>query len=165
MNARGWMRQGLAVLAFGASLAATASLAQEDEHDEHVFAAGAITIDHPWARAAAAGSDTLAFFETENEGGPDILLSASTTIAASVEIVGLALTGDTIDMVPVGPIEIPTGTFELDPGGLALALRGLTADLAEGTEFELTLVFAEAGEVTVHVAVETADAMTHGHAH
>ncbi len=159
--------RGLAASVVGVLVAMPAGVAQEehDEHDEHVFVVGAITIDHPWARAAHAGEDTLVFFETHNEGEPDTLLSASVEIAGAVEIVGLTLTGDEIQMVPIGPIEIPAGEFELDPGGLALTLRGLTADLTEGTEFELTLMFEHAGETEIHVMVEAEGAMTHGHMH
>lgn len=158
------LARGLTAAAIGILAATPTSLAQED-HDEHVFTVGAITIDHPWAQAAGSGSDTLVFFETRNEGEPDTLLSASAEIAGAVEIVGLTLIGDEIQMVPIGPIEIPAGEFELDPGGLALALRGLTMELTEGAEFELTLVFELAGETEIHVSVEAEDAMIHGHAH
>lgn len=149
-------------LAF-AGLLSTAALAQEA--DEHVFVAGTLTIEHPWVRAAPAGSDTLAFVEIINAGPADTLLSISTAAATSAEIVGLTLEGGVIGMVPVGPVEIPTGAFSFDPGGLGFAFRGLAEALVEGTEIELTLIFAIAGEVAIHVLVEAAGAMAHGHAH
>lgn len=155
------MRNSFA-LAF-AGLLSTAALAQEA--DEHVFVAGALTIEHPWVRAAQAGADTLAFAEFINTGPADTLLSVTTSVAASAEIVGLTLDGGVIGMVAIGAIEIPTGAFSFDPGGLAVALHGLTEALVEGAEIELTLTFAIAGEVTIHVLVEAADAVAHGHAH
>ena len=158
------MRSAFARLTAAFALTASAAVAQIVE-DEHVFVFGALTIEHPWARAAVAGNDTLAFTEIINAGPPDRLLSAATPVAASVEIVGLAITGDRIETIPVGPIEIPAGEFELDPGGLGLALRDLVQPLVQGTEFEMTLTFEQAGEVTIHVLVEAANAMAHGHAH
>lgn len=149
-------------LAF-AGLLATSALAQEA--DEHVFVAGPLTIEHPWVRAAPAGGETLAFAEIINVGAPDTLLGASSPAAATIEIVGLLIDGGAIGMMPVGPIEIPTGAFTLDPGGLGLALRDLAAELVEGTEIELTLTFAIAGAVTIHVLVEATNAMAHSHAH
>lgn len=149
-------------LAF-AGLLASSALAQE--MDEHVFVAGPLTIEHPWVRAAAAGGETLAFTEIINVGAPDTLLGASSPAAGSVEIVGLVIDGGAIVMAPIGPIEVPTGAFTFDPGGLGLALRDLVADLVEGTEIEVTLTFATAGAVAIHVLVEAAGAMAHSHAH
>ncbi|MCW5714834.1 MAG: copper chaperone PCu(A)C [Bauldia sp.] len=155
------MRNSFA-LAF-AGLLSTAALAQET--DEHVFTAGALTIEHPWVRAAQAGADTLAFAEFINTGPADTLLSVAAPVAAAAEIVGLTLEGGVIGTVAVGPVEIPTGAFSFDPGGLGLMLHGVAEALAVGTEIELTLSFAIAGEVTIHVLVEPANAMAHSHAH
>lgn len=155
------MRNSFA-LAF-AGLLSTAALAQEA--DEHVFVAGALTIEHPWVRAAQAGTDTLAFVEIINTGPADTLLAVATSAAASAEIVGLTPEGGVIGMVVVGPVEIPTGAFSFDPGGLGIALHAVMDALVEGAEIELTLTFAIAGEVTIHVVVEPATAMEYGHAH
>lgn len=145
-------------------LAASTAFAQEHD-DEHMFTGGDITIEHPWVRAAAAGADTLMFFESENEGETDTLLSATADVAASIEIVGLSIVGDRVEMIPIGPIEIPAGTFEFDPGGLALALHGLSEALTVESEIEVTLIFANAGEIEIHVLVEPSDAMFHSHNH
>lgn len=145
---------------------AGAALAQDDHaEDEHVVVFGDLVIEHAWARAAPAGADTLVFLEIENEGAPDVLAGATTDAARDVTIVGLVIAGDVITTVPVGPVEVPTGVFEMDPGGLALSLAGLTANLVVGEEFALTLTFENAGTVEIHVLVEPAGAMTHSHAH
>ena len=152
--------------AFGVALIAFAAGAQEaEEHEDEVFAIGGLTVADPWTRAAAAGADTLVFFETMNEGPADTLVAATTASAASVEIVGLTLAGGQIGTTPIGPIEIPAGEFEFDPGGLALALRGLTANLDEGAEIEITLTFAALGDLPIHVLVGPADGAQHPHGH
>lgn len=127
--------------------------------EENFFTLGAITVGLPWARAAAAGSDTLAFFKLDNAGDADTLVSASAEIAYAIEVVGLVNRDGAISTVPIGPMELPAGRMLFDPGGLALALRGLTRALDTGDSFELTIMFAKAGALTVEVGVEPARAM------
>jgi copper(I)-binding protein len=148
---------GLAGLAMGAAVA-------QEHADEHEVSVGDITIVHPWARAAAAGADTLVFFEIENTGAPDKLTGAATEVAGSVEIVGATMTGGESGWQLVGPVDVSAGDFDFDPNGLGLQLKGLTQELAQGGEFELALTFEHAGEVHVHVEVERADATQHSHA-
>ena len=63
-----------------------------------------------------------------------------------------------VTTIPVGPIELSTGRLPFDPGGLGLALVDLRRDLAVGETFDLELVFATAGALTVTVGVEASDA-------
>src|SRR5579872_94296 len=112
-----------------AAVTATAASAQEINS----WKVGDITVSIPWARAARAGSDTLAFFKVNNAGASDMLVSASTQVARSVEIVGLVNQGGKITTQPIGStIELPPGQMLFDPGGLGLALHGLTRDLVMG---------------------------------
>lgn len=160
--------RGLLPTAFAAAilLPSMAVGQEDDEHDdEHVFTVGEITVEHPWARAAVAGSDTLAFAEFINAGPDDRIVSMTTDVAASVTLVGLTNMNGVIEMVPVGEFDLPGGEFEFDPGGLGFSLSGLTQDLVEGAEFEMTVTFSDAGELTFHVLVEAADAMAHSHNH
>lgn len=138
---------------------------EHEDHDEHVVAFAGLVIDHPWMRAAARGADTLMFFEAENEGLEDTLLGAEAAFASSAEIVGLTLDGDRIAVMPVGPIEVGEGRTLFDPGGLAIALTELSVELVEGTIVEVTLNFAERGEIVVDVLVEAANALSHSHNH
>lgn len=63
---------------------------------------------------------------------------------------GFAMMG----MREIDRLEIPAGTtVELVPGGYHLMLIDLAEDLVPGTEYDLTLTFAEAGEITVTVEV------------
>lgn len=62
--------------------------------------------------------------------------------------------GSMMEMVHVDRIPIPAGeTVHLEPGGFHVMLLELAAPLEAGSEFELTLTFAEAGEVTVTAVV------------
>jgi copper(I)-binding protein len=139
-----------------AAAAVPAALAQEINS----WTAGSITVSIPWARAARAGSDTLAFFKVNNAGASEMLVSASTAVARSVEIVGLVNQGGKITTQSIGPtIELPPGQMLFDPGGLGLALRGLTRDLVMGADFDLTLTFQKAGRLTVPVGITAPNAM------
>ena len=132
--------------------------------EEHVAAAGDIRIVHPWARAATAGGETLVFMEILNSGAADRLLGGETDAAEDVHIVGLSLAGETVSVTEVGPVDIRPGDFDLDPGGLALELHGLSADLVAGSHFDMTVIFEGAGPIALEVEVEAADASQHSHA-
>ena len=63
---------------------------------------------------------------------------------------GFAMMG----MRELDALSIPAGeTVELAPGGFHLMLIDLAEDLVPGATFDLTLTFADAGEVTVNVEV------------
>jgi copper(I)-binding protein len=150
-------RRVLALVACLSVIAALPPVARAEE--ENFFTIGAITVGLPWARAANAGADTLAFFKVDNAGAPDTLLSASTEVAGSIEIVGLVNRGGKIGTTVIGPIELPAGRMLFDPGGLGLALHDLTRDLVMGEDFDLTLTFQNAGPLTIPVGIEAPRAM------
>ena len=152
------------------SLTALAGVLLISSAGAHELKSGSITVEHPWARPAAAGN-SAAYFVLENSGAADRLIGVSSDVAESV-----AMHSTTIDaqgvgrMVPVQAVDLPAGaaaTFA--PGGLHVMLVGLTKPLAEGQEFPLTLTFETAGAVTVEVAVEktashgAGDVMQHKH--
>ena len=57
-------------------------------------------------------------------------------------------------MQEVESIPLPAGeTVKLEPGGYHIMLLDLAEPLEEGMEFELTLTFEQAGELTVTVTV------------
>ena len=145
------------------ALVATLSVPAFAQEEAHEVTAGSITIVHPWARAAAAGSDTLVFMEILNAGEPDTLESARTEIAG-VTIVGATMVDGVATYQEVGAVKIASGDFDLDPTGLGLRLSALTAELRQGEDFELTLHFSQAGDIVMHVEIEAADATQHSHA-
>jgi copper(I)-binding protein len=112
------------------------------------FKLGAITVSHPWVAPAASEAAAM-FLEMRNDGPrPDRLIAAATPIAGLVifrERDGTPL--EYYDLLPKRPVS-------LQPGRRYIALRDLKAPLALDDTFPATLHFAEAGSLTVTVAVE-----------
>ncbi|HZE91001.1 MAG TPA: copper chaperone PCu(A)C [Rhizobacter sp.] len=127
----------------------------------HSFQLGAISIGHPYARATTAAQPTGgAYLTLTNKGADDRLLSASADVAKSVELHRMTMEGDVMHMRRLDAVDVPAGqTVELKPGALHVMLVGLKAPLQQGDHFPMTLKFEKAGEVTVQVNVEAADAM------
>ncbi len=128
----------------------------------HDFKAGALRIDHPYATPSRPGLTTGAvyFRGIRNTGrADDKLLSASTPVAASVEIHRMQMQGDVMQMRAVPALEIPAGaTVDLkhsQPSGYHLMLLDLKAPLKDGDRFPVTLRFEKAGSHEVQVWVQT----------
>lgn len=157
-----------------AGLVATACVTGAAAHE---FKAGALTIEHPWARATVPVAKVGGgYFTVVNSGSAaDRLISVSVPpeVAARVEIHEMLMKDGVMSMreIPAG-IEIPAaGKVALQPGkdggAYHLMLMGLKAPLKEGSKFAGKLVFEKAGEVAVEFKVEgmaeKADAhATHG---
>lgn len=138
----------------------------------HGFRAGDLRIDHPYATPSRPGVQTGAvyFRGIENRGRvADRLLSASTPVAASVEIHHMHMDGDIMRMRAVPALDLPAKSEvrlrHSTRNGYHLMLTGLTAPLKDGDRFSLTLRFERAGEHEVQVWVQTprAGASTHSH--
>ncbi|WP_375593491.1 copper chaperone PCu(A)C [Algihabitans albus] len=133
----------------------------------HDYKVGAISIDHPWARAsmgmAKAGA---AYMVLTNDGSaPDRLVSASAEVADAVELHTHLMEDGVMRMRQVQAIEVAPGAPSvLEPGGLHVMLIGLKEPLTAGESFPMTLTFEQAGEITVEVAVEAMGG-GHGHSH
>jgi copper(I)-binding protein len=125
------------------------------------FKAGAITIDHPYARATVAGQPTGGgFMRLVNGGSADRLVSASAGVSKSVELHVMKMEGDVMQMRQVDAIDLQPGkTVELKPGGYHVMFIGLKAPLKAGDTFPMRLKFEKAGEVSVNVKVEAPGAM------
>lgn len=135
----------------------------------HEVRAGALTIDHPWARATAPGAPNGAvYFTLENEGAEaDRLLGASGEVAERIELHQHLHEDGVMKMREVaGGIALPAKSeVAFAPGGLHVMLLGLKQPLAAGSAFPLRLRFERAGEVDVQVEVEKADAKPMPHRH
>ena len=123
----------------------------------HEITAGALTIQHPWARATAGSAKVGALYlAIGNKGAePDRLLGVSTAAAEKCEL-HLSETSDGImKMRMVDGIDLPAGggaTFA--PQGAHIMLMGLTAPLKKGDHFAATLHFEKAGDVAIEVLVQ-----------
>jgi copper(I)-binding protein len=146
-------------------LAGPALLLADPAHAHHDTTVGAITIGHPWARAAGANTNGAAYMTLRNAGPQaDKLVAASTPVARTVELHTHIRDGEVMRMRPVTDIPVPAGqTVRLRPGGLHVMLIGLTEPLRQGATVPMTLRFERAGETTVQVEVQAAGARGHTH--
>ncbi len=127
----------------------------------HEYHAGALYIDHPHARPTPPGARTgAAYFSVTNKGGSqDRLLRASSPRATAVELHSMSMDGNVMRMRAMPAVALPAGAMvKLEPGGLHVMLSGLKQPLKAGERFPVTLVFENAGPVTVEIAVVAAGA-------
>ena len=132
-------------------------------HAGEVTTLGPLEIDTPWARASVGTARPgVAYVTIRNTGSePDELVGIETPVAAHPEVHEMVKDGDVMKMRPAAPIEIPPGgEVRLEPGGLHIMLMQLQEPLEEGGSIPLTLIFAEAGEVTVSAPVAAIGAST-----
>jgi copper(I)-binding protein len=122
---------------------------------------GDLRIEAPMLRATPPNAPVAGgFLRIENTGGTDDTLVAaaiSGDVAREVELHEMAMEDGVMSMFEVeGGIEVPAGeTVALVPGGLHIMLMGLQAPLDAGGAHSVTLIFAEAGEVTLDFPVLT----------
>jgi copper(I)-binding protein len=126
----------------------------------HGAQAGDLLLDHAYAVPSAPGEPHgKAYLRgIKNTGGQaDRLLSASTPIAAAVDLQSLMKHGNDLHTQTVTAIELRAYTTTLlrHTGDYQLLLRDLKQPLKDGDRFELTLNFARAGTQNVKVWVQT----------
>ena len=128
------------------------------------YKVGSIVIEQPWTRAAPQGRTGAGYMVLRNSGStPDRLVSASTPAARQVETHTMSMTDGIMRMRAVPTLELPPGgEIRLAPGVLHLMLVELTKALETGKSIPLTLVFEQAGAVTIELAVEKAGARAPG---
>ena len=129
-----------------------------------------IEIHDPYARAATANAKTgAAFMVIHNHGGaPDRLISASSDIAARVELhTHEEDANGVMKMIHVEEgFELPTdGEIAMKRGGAHVMFMGLNGPLEHGDTVSVTLTFETAGDVVIDVPVdlERQDHGGHGH--
>jgi copper(I)-binding protein len=113
----------------------------------------------PAARMQDAGMSGTgaAYMAIANAGAEgDHLIAGSTDVAEVVEIHEIVDVSGVMETRPLADgLEVPAqGEVILEPGGYHVMLIGLTRSLEPGMTFDLTLTFAQAGEVTVPVSVQ-----------
>jgi len=99
---------------------------------------------------------TAAYMIIENPSDdPDRLLSASSEIAATVEIHETTMDGEVMHMRPVEDgVTVPAnGQVELKPRGLHIMLMGVRDSLEPGDTVTLTLKFESGRTITVEAPV------------
>lgn len=119
---------------------------------------GDLVIAQPWTRATPGGAKVGgAFLTIENKGSsPDRLISATTDIAAKVEVHEMKTDNGVMAMRPSesGVTIDPGKTVKLAPGGYHLMLFDLKAPLKQGDKVPVTLQFEKAGKVNLSFDVQ-----------
>ena len=123
----------------------------------HSHEKGDLQIRHPWSRATPPGAKVAAgYFEIRNNGKQsDRLLSASTPVAAKVEMHVTEHAGEVAKMRQLRAFEVPgRERLALEPNGAHLMLVDLVQPLKKGERFPMTLRFERAGEIEVQFEVQ-----------
>ena len=138
----------------------------------------AVSVVDAWARPAAAGTNSAAYFQLFNGSDEaDSLLSAESSVARVVEIHETMMMdmsehmgegdemGDSdstemgveaMQMVPQERVDIGEGeTVVFEPGGLHIMMIDLQQELSVGDEIELTLNFESGLSLALTVEVKS----------
>jgi copper(I)-binding protein len=144
------------VTAFVLGTATLTAMADDPAHAHHPMSA-APAVTQPWSRAMPPTAPTGAvYFVLRNPGDtPDRLIGVKTPRAEKAELHTHVHKGEVMSMERIDSVEIPAGgevTFK--PGGSHVMLFKLSEPLVAGERFPLTLIFENAGEVAVDVAIQ-----------
>jgi copper(I)-binding protein len=124
-----------------------------------------IQVSDAWARATIAGQPSAAVYLTiVNAGrGDDRLVGVSTPIAKDATLHSSSSEGGIMRMRMLSDgIAVPAGaTVKLQPSGNHAMLTGVSAPLAKGSNFPLSLRFERSGERKVDVRVLEPSASGH----
>ncbi|MFV0455021.1 MAG: copper chaperone PCu(A)C [Pseudomonas sp.] len=157
------------VATFLLGTASLTALANDHTHaHSHASKAQAFEITQVWSRAMPPSAPTGAvYFSLRNPSGQaDRLTGAHTPRAERAELHTHVHKGDMMRMEQVEAVEVPAdGQVAFEPGGHHVMLFKLSEPLAAGDHFPLTLVFEQAGEVTVEVSVQEQPPQGHGDSH
>jgi len=125
-----------------------------------------VAVENPWARATPGNAANGAAYLTLTGTAANRLVSASSPVAANVELHEVINDNGVMKMRAIPGIEIVPGKpTTLVPGGLHVMLLGLRQPLRQGESFPLTLTFAQGAPVTVQVPVQAVGAMGGGTPH
>lgn len=151
-----WLLLILALTACGPNQPSSEALASQN----------GIEVFDAWVRAAApkpemapgahaGGAVTGAFMLLKNSTDqPDVLISASSDVAKDVQIHETTMQDGVMSMAEVAGVTVPAGaSTELKPGGYHVMLIGLQRELKVGETITLSLVFKNAGEITLQLPV------------
>ena len=104
-----------------------------------------VTIDKPWVRTTVAQQTTTGAFMTLTSAQDGKLVSASSPVAASVEVHEMKMDGNVMKMRPVDALPLPAGKpVELKAGAYHMMLMGLKAPVKAGDVVPIKLVVEDA---------------------
>ena len=121
--------------------------------------AGSLRIEQAWARETPPGATVgAAYLRIVNGGAADVLRGASTPVARHVELHSSTVENGIMRMRPLPELAVPAHqTVVFKPGTLHMMLIDLVRPLKAGERVHLTLMFRDAGSVSVDVPVRGLD--------
>ena len=136
----------------------------------HSYQFGDMKIGHAWMRAVPAGSSVgAAYMPLYYSGGTkekdfDVLLSASTPIADTVEFHNTVMNGDVMEMKHIPKIIVVSGMpIPMQPKGVHMMLFGIKKPVLKGEVVPMTLEFQKTGKVNIELHVADIGAMAGEH--
>ena len=123
---------------------------------------GTLALQNQYVKPTISGQTTTAGYLTISNSGPDDkLLSASTSLANTVQLHFMSMHGDVMKMSEVQSIDVPSGkTVELKPGAHHLMIMGLKKPIKEGDSLKIKLKFEKSGEVELAFPAHASSAPT-----
>ena len=110
-----------------------------------VAAHAQVTVDKPWVRTTVAQQTTTGAFMTITSAQGGKLVSATSPVAASVEVHEMKMDGNVMKMRPVDALPLPAGKpVELKAGAYHMMLMGLKAPVKAGDVVPIRLVVEDA---------------------
>ncbi len=128
---------------------------------------GNLELDGAFTKAMLPGQPVGGGFVTIRNTGSedDMLVSASSSIAAGVELHEMAMQGDVMKMrkLDSGILVAAGATVELKPGGLHMMFMQVKTPFKEGDSVPVTLTFEKAGTLDIVLPVQAAGPAGHKH--
>ena len=110
-----------------------------------VAAHAQVTVDKPWVRTTVAQQTTTGAFMTITSAQGGKLVSATSPVAASVEVHEMKMDGNVMKMRPVDALPLPAGKpVELKAGAYHMMLMGLKAPVKSGDVVPIKLIVEDA---------------------
>ena len=104
-----------------------------------------VTVAMPWVRTTVAQQSTTAAYLTITSAQGGKLVSASSPVAAAVDVHEMKMEGDLMKMRMVDALPLPAGQpVEFKPNGYHLMMTGLKAPLKAGDVVPIKLVVEDA---------------------
>lgn len=104
-----------------------------------------VTVDKAWVRTTVAQQTTTGAFMTITSAQGGKLVSATSPVAAAVEVHEMKMDGNVMKMRPVDALPLPAGKpVELKAGAYHMMLTGLKAPVKFGDVVPIRLVIEDA---------------------
>lgn len=104
-----------------------------------------VAVSNAWVRATVPGQQATGMFANLTATQDSTLVSASSPVAATVEVHEMKMEGDVMKMRAVASLPLPAGqAVSLKPGSYHVMLMGLKKPLPDGSTVPVKLVVEDA---------------------